>query len=652
MSKVKSITPLPPADFTPELGNYKTLQPFRYWCQKVLPLVYDDTLSYYELLCKVVDYLNKTMEDVETLNGDVTDLHTAYEELQSYVNSYFSSLDVQQEIDNKLDEMASSGELATLLSYAFNDMFVNVKQFGAKGDGITDDTDAFNKAMSKTGYIFIPNGNYVINTGLEITSDIYIIGKNATLSKTLLKQNTNTYQNRECFFHINGGNLNILSGIHLELNFQDETVYPNCGFVAIYGKTGTAYINNLTYSLKGKLNGGCSFLFVYGEGRYTLNNISGEVLADGDSQRNGAGGTIWNNSATGDSTVLCSNCNFKHSTVDECITAWTTIEGSGYAKIIINNSVITKHAKTKSVVFIRSQGSNYGNALIDISNCEITGVNSKYDLQIGFESQNTGTTNKGVLLVDNCKISLPCENVSAGVNVNANSYKNICRLITSQFSNCDISGFNTLLNFGRPIYSLFTNCTFLIDTYGILNTQSISNNVTPIIAKFTGCTFLLINNDNTHCLIADTKSDIRFYDCFFTSEPKFALSESTFTSFGENQFISFINCVNVANISYINSNITPLPYNSSFTDLSEADYAKVIVIGNVCQFKLRWSNYTNTTLSLHLPVSTHETFIPVLVYDTYNNRQYIGNISGGLFTINNMDSGAKVLNCFITYLAY
>jgi hypothetical protein len=59
------------ADFSPTQGNYKELKPFRYWCQKVLPLVYDDSLSYYELLCKVVDYLNKTMEDVDTLHVDV-----------------------------------------------------------------------------------------------------------------------------------------------------------------------------------------------------------------------------------------------------------------------------------------------------------------------------------------------------------------------------------------------------------------------------------------------------------------------------------------------------------------------------------------------------------------------------------------------------
>lgn len=124
MANVKSITPNTPADFTPEVGNYKSLQPFRYWCQKVLPLVYDDSLSYYELLCKVVDYLNKTMEDVETLHGDVTNIHTAYVELQSYVNNYFSSLDVQKEINNKLDNMASSGKLYDIIR-KYTDPIVN-----------------------------------------------------------------------------------------------------------------------------------------------------------------------------------------------------------------------------------------------------------------------------------------------------------------------------------------------------------------------------------------------------------------------------------------------------------------------------------------------------------------------------------------------
>lgn len=111
----KSITPQPPADFTPTLGEYKPLQPFRFWCQKVLPLVYDDSLSYYELLCKVVDYLNKTMEDVDTLNNDVVSIHGSYVQLQNYVNNYFASLDVQAEINNKLDSMAQDGTLTNLI---------------------------------------------------------------------------------------------------------------------------------------------------------------------------------------------------------------------------------------------------------------------------------------------------------------------------------------------------------------------------------------------------------------------------------------------------------------------------------------------------------------------------------------------------------
>ena len=38
------------------------IKEIRYWVQKVLPLVYDDSLSYYELLAKIVDKLNETIK--------------------------------------------------------------------------------------------------------------------------------------------------------------------------------------------------------------------------------------------------------------------------------------------------------------------------------------------------------------------------------------------------------------------------------------------------------------------------------------------------------------------------------------------------------------------------------------------------------------
>lgn len=47
------------------------VRPFHFWVQRILPLVYDDSLSYYEVLCKVVRKLN---EVIETYNNIVTDV--------------------------------------------------------------------------------------------------------------------------------------------------------------------------------------------------------------------------------------------------------------------------------------------------------------------------------------------------------------------------------------------------------------------------------------------------------------------------------------------------------------------------------------------------------------------------------------------------
>ena len=101
---------------------YTVGKPFRFWCQKILPLVYDDSLSYYELLNKVVDYLNRVINNVDSIGEAFNDLGGRFESLQSsfielseMVDNYFDNLDVQQEINNKLDEMAQDGTLDALI---------------------------------------------------------------------------------------------------------------------------------------------------------------------------------------------------------------------------------------------------------------------------------------------------------------------------------------------------------------------------------------------------------------------------------------------------------------------------------------------------------------------------------------------------------
>lgn len=71
--------------------SIRTLRTFRFWCQKVLPLVYDDSLSYYEVLCKVIDYLNNLITDTNAIVENVNELSSALKEVQEWINNYDSS---------------------------------------------------------------------------------------------------------------------------------------------------------------------------------------------------------------------------------------------------------------------------------------------------------------------------------------------------------------------------------------------------------------------------------------------------------------------------------------------------------------------------------------------------------------------------------
>ena len=78
---------------------------FRFWCHKVLPLVYDDSLSYYELLNKVVKYLNEMSTEV---NNIVRDLN----EFKVYVDTRFEDLtdNIDTLLEEKLDALVDRWE--------------------------------------------------------------------------------------------------------------------------------------------------------------------------------------------------------------------------------------------------------------------------------------------------------------------------------------------------------------------------------------------------------------------------------------------------------------------------------------------------------------------------------------------------------------
>ena len=64
---------------------------FRFWCQKVLPLVYDDSLSYYEVLCKITKYINNMIDDDNKFIEDVEELKAEMKIVQKWIENFDTS---------------------------------------------------------------------------------------------------------------------------------------------------------------------------------------------------------------------------------------------------------------------------------------------------------------------------------------------------------------------------------------------------------------------------------------------------------------------------------------------------------------------------------------------------------------------------------
>lgn len=84
--------------------NFKELPTFRFWCQKVLPLVYDDSLSYYEILCKVVKYINNLIENQKELSNELINLQKEIDVIQKWIDDFDTSY-VEQIIKNYIATM-------------------------------------------------------------------------------------------------------------------------------------------------------------------------------------------------------------------------------------------------------------------------------------------------------------------------------------------------------------------------------------------------------------------------------------------------------------------------------------------------------------------------------------------------------------------
>ena len=102
-------------DTNNNIQKAKNVPPFVRYCSVIIPTMFDDSLSYYEALCALNNFLQTNVIDTINNNATVTEEYIALtNELKDFVENYFENLDVQEEINNKLDEMAEDGTLEVI----------------------------------------------------------------------------------------------------------------------------------------------------------------------------------------------------------------------------------------------------------------------------------------------------------------------------------------------------------------------------------------------------------------------------------------------------------------------------------------------------------------------------------------------------------
>ena len=222
-----------------------------------------DGLTQYQLLCKIVEKLNAVITQTNTQTENIEKLEEAFTTLKNYVDNYFNNLDVQTEINNKLDEMATSGELEAIIASYLNTQAV--RGFSTLND-LKNATGLISGAICQTsgkttykdglGSLYrirnITNEDTIDNDNLvAITSDVSLVAEKITnnISNTKTTGTTNTYS---CDY-INGI---VVSGSNENGNwikFNDGTMIctiSNEVSFSTYTQDGTIYyydINNINF---------------------------------------------------------------------------------------------------------------------------------------------------------------------------------------------------------------------------------------------------------------------------------------------------------------------------------------------------------------------------------------------------------------------
>ena len=190
--------------------NIETLKPFPKFCYTIgmIPTSYKASLTYEEQLMWFCNFLENTVIPTVNNNGlAVEELQNLFIQLTNYVDTYFENLDVQEEINNKLDEMAEDGTLASIIAQYLQ--IASVLVYDTVSD-MQNATNLIDGSIAKTlGYYQIGDGGgatYKITDTEnlyehqeELSNDLYAtllhMPKNINMKSVGCKSDDNTFDN-------------------------------------------------------------------------------------------------------------------------------------------------------------------------------------------------------------------------------------------------------------------------------------------------------------------------------------------------------------------------------------------------------------------------------------------------------------------------
>lgn len=169
------------------------LTKLRYWTFKILPLVYDDSLSYYEVLAKVTNKVNELVDSNNTMPQAITDeitkqLDESYAtDINNKINSAVNT--VTENANNQIDKLANE-VYAKLITAIATDEGTNTFTKDAKSGG---ELIFLNKTLYKVTAVMPAGTNYIVGTNIV---PINISEELKTIKETYISSNNEHWNER------------------------------------------------------------------------------------------------------------------------------------------------------------------------------------------------------------------------------------------------------------------------------------------------------------------------------------------------------------------------------------------------------------------------------------------------------------------------